>query len=129
MVVIAFSFSYEKYKLELAEKNRAHGSENAGEKHQFQSFKNALVDFQRTPRIRTNESIIEFWEQKKDEMPTLYNIACVIHGTPGTQVSVEQLFSQVHYILNDYRERTSEENLNNILLVRVNFKKLKSVFF
>lgn len=49
-------------------------------------------------------------------------------AVPGTQVSVERLFSQLTFILNDRRERITEENLNNVLLVRTNYRNLKDCF-
>lgn len=52
--------------------------------------------------------------------PELFELANVIFAVPGTQVSVERLFSGLKFILSPYRTNITSQNLEDQLLVRTN---------
>ncbi|KYQ47162.1 hypothetical protein ALC60_13794 [Trachymyrmex zeteki] len=70
--------------------------------------------------LKTKESILEFWENKKLTMPELYKLSKIILAAPATQVSVERLFSALKFILSLLRSNLSKELVNDILVVRCN---------
>lgn len=80
-------------------------------------------------RVDSRISILSFWESIKSTFPFLFNVASIVLAAPGTQVSVERLFSQLKLILSDLRERLGSENAENVLLVRSNFEHLDDEFF
>ena len=80
-------------------------------------------------RLDSKVSILEFWKMHYFEFPVLYEVAMVVLGTPATQVSVERLFSQMKFILNDLRSTLSSGHVENIALVRNNFEHLDLAFF
>ncbi|XP_060856315.1 uncharacterized protein LOC132934050 [Metopolophium dirhodum] len=63
--------------------------------------------------------------------PELHELAKVVFSVPGTQVSVERLFSGLKFILSPYRTNISSSNLEDQLLVRTNrlFEKKETVKF
>jgi len=52
--------------------------------------------------------------------PHLTEIAKVVLATPATQVSVERSFSALNFILNERRTSLSAENINTLLVVKLN---------
>lgn len=52
--------------------------------------------------------------------PELYELSQMVLAAPCTQVSVERSFSALSVILTDRRLRISDENLANILFVKLN---------
>lgn len=80
-------------------------------------------------RLNSKENVLEFWEKEWNTFPNLAQLAMITLAAPGTQVSVEQLFSQLKFIMNDQRETLTPTNLENILLVRCNFEHLDNAFF
>lgn len=65
-------------------------------------------------------SILEYWKTKTDTNPELYKLASVLMALPPTQTSVERVFSALALVLTSHRTRLGDENLENILLVRLN---------
>lgn len=92
------------------------------------SFDAALLSFQQVKRLNSKEGILKWWETNKETYALLFPVACVILGVPGTQVSVEQLFSQVKFILNDLRSNLDSSNFQNIMIIRCNFSHLDQFF-
>lgn len=72
-------------------------------------------------RMKTNEKVWPFWEKHTNTYAALYALAKIVLAVPGTQVSVERLFSQLKFILNDNRANLSSTVLNNILLLKSNY--------
>lgn len=56
--------------------------------------------------------------------PWLRKLAFVVHFVPATQVSVERLFSALRLILGDLRYSLSEENLEAIMMVKLNYIRI-----
>lgn len=76
--------------------------------------------YDKIERQHHKNPILEFWNNRKDEYPELYQLACVIHSIPPTQATVERAFSTLGYIYNPKRTRLSPTMLENILLIRLN---------
>lgn len=53
-------------------------------------------------------------------MPQLYRLASIVHGAAATEVSVERLFSGVHFIYSALRTRLKSSILNDIMIIRTN---------
>jgi len=59
-----------------------------------------------------------FWNQRRRDYPNLYEVYMLISSVPGTQVSVERLFSHLKFIVADQRSRLGGSILDSILFVR-----------
>lgn len=77
-----------------------------------------IENFHQT-RLEPHTNIMEYWTMRRDEYPSLYNLAKIVNATPASQISVDKVFSALKYIIND-NGLTDEEFLQNILLVRLN---------
>lgn len=84
------------------------------------AIKNEFEVYEAYPRISKGNNILEFWEQKKLEIPLLYEAAQVVLAVPATQVSVERAFSALKFVLSPQRVHLTEQSLRNILFVRLN---------
>lgn len=71
-------------------------------------------------------SILQYWKEKEDEQ-VLYKLSQVIFSVPPTQTTVERAFSALGLILTPLRTRISDQNLQNILIVRLNHGILEEV--
>lgn len=67
-----------------------------------------------------NDSVLQFWLRQRKSEPILYEIACIVSASAPTQTTVERAFSGLTYILNPYRNRLSDENIDNILTIKQN---------
>lgn len=77
------------------------------------------------PRLPRSNNIHEYWEKKKRTDPELFLLASIIYGAASTQTSVERAFSALAFILNRYRCNLSDENLEDILFIRLH----KTLFY
>lgn len=71
-------------------------------------------------RLPLNNNILEFYHSIKFRKPHLYKLALTVLATPATQVSVERAFSALNFILTEKRNKLSQENLNSLLVVKLN---------
>lgn len=65
-------------------------------------------------------SILEYWENIKDEHPELYQIAMVIFSVPPTEVQIERDFSVLDFIFTKRRGNLCEDRLEEIFLIHLN---------
>lgn len=77
----------------------------------------------RVGRLSMKESVIEFWNTHEDHSQ-LFELATNLLAVPGTQVSVERLFSSLKFVVNDYRLSLSDRNIADIMLIKCNRKIL-----
>lgn len=77
--------------------------------------------------IPMNESIFDYWKNSKHAQPELYKLASIIHSVPPTQTTVERAFSAMALILSPLRTSLNDENLENILLIRLNKEIFESI--
>lgn len=78
------------------------------------------IELYKPKRISPDEHIFPYWETERYKRPHLYNLAMIIHGVPGTQISVERAFSALKLILSDLRYNLSSENLAKLIIVKLN---------
>lgn len=82
-----------------------------------------LKDYFGSPGLSTkakDSEVRQFWIEKKVQWPRCYELWVALQAVPVSEASVERLFSALHYIVNEYRNRLNEDTINNILLVRCN---------
>lgn len=70
--------------------------------------------------------LMEYWEANKSRN-VLYKLSQVIYSVPPTQTTVERAFSAFALVLTALRNRLSDENLQNILLLRLNKNILEQI--
>lgn len=74
--------------------------------------------------IGTNEniktSVFDYWNKNMHTKPELYKLASVVHAVPPTQTTIERAFSAMALILTHLRTNLSDNNLENILMIRLN---------
>lgn len=99
-------------------------------------FEEELLKYESTyvkKRINSKTNVLDIWGQNQENIlemfPNVYKVARVCLAAPGTQVTVEQLFSQLAFILNDLRDNLTSDNVDNVLIVRCNFDHLDDAFF
>lgn len=97
------------------------GSVSAKEK----CIKTQLIKFFETEtfnNVQKSKGILGYWSSAvRYEYDALYALSRVLLSVPATQVSVERAFSALRYVLNDYRTGLSDESLENILLIKLNW--------
>lgn len=76
------------------------------------------------PASAIQQAVLNYWKTRKSEYPMLFKVVPVIFAIPGTQVSVERLFSEMRFIVNDYRASLSKDSIDDIMIVRRNFELL-----
>lgn len=73
-------------------------------------------------RVACNANILQFWINQKNRFPELAEVATVVLAVPATQVSVERNFSILKLILSEKRTNLKEENLECILMCKLNMQ-------
>lgn len=79
-----------------------------------------IQNFCKMGRAKATENIIIKWETDKFSFPILYELARTIMAVAPTEVSVERNFSALDFILTKRRNRLTDENLEMILLIKLN---------
>nr|XP_049467036.1 uncharacterized protein LOC125908363 [Anopheles coluzzii] len=67
------------------------------------------------------------WLSRKTTHPELFEVATLLLAVPSNQVSVERAFSALALILSDKRTKMNDENLENILLIKLNRKLFEKI--
>lgn len=80
-------------------------------------------------RMPLNVNAMQQWQENSLVNPELYKLACVLLAVPTSQVSVERAFSALACVLTNRRTRIGKENLENILLVKLNYALIDKVVF
>lgn len=91
--------------------------------HQTSSLEQELrnIQFQqRRSASDTSFNIVEYWYKKKLVDPRLWDIARVVYTAASTQVSVERDNSHFNMVFTPHRYNIGEENLTNVLQVKLN---------
>lgn len=52
-------------------------------------------------KMPLNTNVLEYWYEKRFSHPLLYALARIVLAVPASQVSVEQCFSTLKFVLND----------------------------
>jgi len=74
---------------------------------------------------RETENIRSYWANEKEDsssrtLPVIRSLNNIIFAIPATQVTVERLFSHLHYIFSDLRCSIASKILDDILICRLN---------
>ncbi|XP_043648448.1 uncharacterized protein LOC122616923 [Drosophila teissieri] len=69
---------------------------------------------------RFDIDVLSYWKGKQYTDQELYAVSNVCYAVPPTQVSIERAFSTLRLVLTDYRNRLSQDVLENILLFKLN---------
>lgn len=80
-------------------------------------------------RISSSANVLHYWNVEKYTDSDMFKLCNVVLGAPSTQVSVERSFSALPVILAKKRFRLTPENLQNVLLIRLNQDLLKNIDF
>lgn len=88
------------------------------------SLQTELMNFQGIDRLVATANVMTFWSDNRFKFPILNSLARTIFAVPPTEVSVERHFSSLTFILNKYRNKLSDENLEMVLFLKLN----KSIF-
>ena len=64
----------------------------------FQKELRAYEEMYVSNRVDSRTSVLDFWEEKMTTFPLLYELSSIVLAAPGTQVSVERLFSALKLI-------------------------------
>lgn len=78
-------------------------------------------------RLKSSDSVHDFWESRKSEFGVLYHIASIVFAIPPTQASVERNFSGLKYMLTDKRYNLKAELLEALLLIHLNREDFNKV--
>lgn len=72
------------------------------------------------PKMHHKESILKYWEDRKNDDPVLYQLACIINTIAPTQVTVERAFSILNLVYNSRRTSLDPNLLEQLLLINLN---------
>lgn len=70
--------------------------------------------------IKSNENIIQFWENNKNKYKEIYKLATVVMAIPPTEVQTERDFSKLNFVFTNRRCRLTEERLEDIMTINLN---------
>lgn len=103
----------------------SHLKSNGNPVHQTTMDEDEFIIFleqydEKPTRLHHKYSILQYWEENKDEYPELYQLACIVNTIAPTQVSVERAFSTLNWIYSHKRSRLAPELLENILMINLN---------
>jgi len=82
------------------------------------SMKSQLFIYYGLPLEDTSTNIIEWWEARKETLPTLFNISRFIHSIPATSVSSESAFSSAGNLLSKSRSNLDPSLVNKLVFLK-----------
>lgn len=80
-------------------------------------------NFSGANRLRSQESVLEYWRNNRSTKPELYKLAEVVFAISPAQVTTEWHFSSLGFILNKFRNSLSDESdesLEEIMFMKLN---------
>lgn len=83
-----------------------------------------MINSPRTNRLPIGHSVIEFWQNSYTTRPELCKLASIMFAIPPTEVICEQHFSTLNFVYNKLRNSLSDESLQRILFIKLNFELL-----
>lgn len=82
---------------------------------------NEIISFEPERMVDHSLKILIYWEVKSKNHPLLGKLAKIVFVVPATQCSVERSFSALASILTYERTNITSENLENIMLFKLNY--------
>lgn len=86
-----------------------------------------LEKYEEHKRLHHSESVLNFWEEQKSNMPQIYQVASVFHSIPPSQATVERSFSALAFIFTPRRTQLGLVLLENILTIKLNKDIVQSI--
>ena len=71
-------------------------------------------------RLPLSSDLKEFYHSMHLKSPFIAELAYVVPALPATQMSVETPFSALNFVLNERRSSLKAENINSLLVVKLN---------
>lgn len=103
---------------------------NFNEQHRRTQFMEELDHFHRSlqyMKLDKNQTIFDFWEEKKILFPALYEVACVVNAIPPSQATVERAFSILKFMFSELRTSIDQDKLENLLMIKLNADLANSI--
>lgn len=72
------------------------------------------------PRLSIEKSVLEYWSTQESADPELFEVSQIVLAAPVTSVTVERAFNALTHILTAPRTNIDGNNLEDILIVRLN---------
>lgn len=94
---------------------------------QQRCIKQQISALRNRARVPLTTNVFATWRELKNCNPDLHKLATTMLAVPSSQVSVERAFSALGLILTNRRTCLKEENLQNLLLVKLNFDLLDKI--
>jgi len=66
------------------------------------------------------EDCLEFWHNRRKEIPNLFKLSMKVHSVPATSAPVERVFSHAGIIIRPHRARMADKTLSNIIFLKYN---------
>ncbi|KAL4090652.1 hypothetical protein QTP88_025446 [Uroleucon formosanum] len=107
--------NHESMEDQMAESDNSDFNQNSDRLEQFLQERESVE-----VSCSSQNSTSTFWKSMEDTYPELYILTKIVFAVPSTQVSVEQLFSGLKFILSPYRSNITSTNLESQLIVRTN---------
>lgn len=108
---------YEKSQIERRRSLLINTRESATTSH----FETVCRAFSQEPAtLKTRDSILKFWYEHKNIHPDLSQVAEILFAIPATQVSVEQLFSQIQFVFDHQGCNRKSDLIYEMQIVRNN---------
>lgn len=79
-----------------------------------------LLDMFCPQPVKSDENILQYWEENKNNHKEIYKLATVVMAIPPTEVQKERDFSSLNYIFTDLRCQLTEERLEDIMTINLN---------
>lgn len=95
-------------------------SENTITNASSDNFTYFLEKYEKIDRQHHKTDILEFWNERRDLHPEIYELASIIHSIPPTQSTVERSFSILGYILDSRRTKLSPSRVEDIMMINLN---------
>jgi hAT family C-terminal dimerisation region len=79
-----------------------------------------IINISSQVKLTFFENVLDNWEMRRFDDPTLFELSQVILAVPPTQVSVERAFSALGLVLSARRNRLSDNAINDLLICKLN---------
>uniref|UniRef100_A0A0K8UWC0 HAT C-terminal dimerisation domain-containing protein n=1 Tax=Bactrocera latifrons TaxID=174628 RepID=A0A0K8UWC0_BACLA len=94
-----------------------------------QTIRQKLEGLAHDTRMPFQTNILDYWKGLRSHEPALAKLAEVVLSVPCSQTSVERAFSALSLILTKHRSRLNAQNINNLLLIRLNEELFNNMNF
>lgn len=93
----------------------------------LRNIQHQITELKNRARVPLNTDALTQWRGLKLTNPDLYKLATIMLAVPSSQVSVERAFSALALVLTNRRTAMTSENLENILLLKLNFNLMDQI--